>query len=302
MALNSKESVLITGSTGFIGKKVLPKLLAAGHNVLAVTTDQKKVQSLFGIESVAIHDYLSGYAIKTIKEFEPTALIHLAWSGLPDYSIENNKGNLQVGMNVIDTAVDFGVKRFIGSGSCWEYGSLSGQLKENMHPEAVGDFGKTKITLSNYMIDRAQEISGIGNWLRLFYVFGEGQRQGSVIPSIISSFQNQKPLELNDMNKALDFINVEDVAEIITRVLSRSSESEVINVGSGSPTNIPTLIDIIANSMSIDFKNEYHLEIDDKKKSWADIHKIAEKFSFNPKVSIKERIAELTRVKNNVRN
>ena len=106
----------------------------------------------------------------------------------------------------------------------------------------------------------------------------------------------------DDISKALDFINVEDVAEIITRVLSRSSESEVINVGSGSPTNIPTLIDTIANSMSIDFKNEYHLEIDDKKKSWADIHKIAEKFSFNPKVSIKERIAELTRVKNNVRN
>jgi nucleoside-diphosphate-sugar epimerase len=302
MALNSKESVLITGSTGFIGKKLVPKLLAAGHNVLAITSDQKKVQSLFGIGSVDIHDYLSSNAIKDIKKFEPQALIHLAWSGLPDYSIENNKSNLQIGINVIDAAVDLGVKKFIGSGSCWEYGSLSGQLKENMGPEDVGDFGNTKIALSNYMINRAQEISGIANWLRLFYVFGEGQREGSVIPSIISSFQNQKPLELNDMNKALDFINVEDVAEIITRVLSKSSESEVINVGSGNPTSIPTLIDIIANSMSINLKNKYQLEIDHKKKSWADIHKISEKFSFNPKVSMKERITDLTKVKNNVRD
>jgi len=302
MALNSKESVLITGSTGFIGKKLVPKLLAAGHNVLAITSDQKKVQSLFGIGSVSIHDYLRGNAIKDIKEFEPQALIHLAWSGLPDYSIENNKTNVRIGINVIDAAVDLGVKKFIGSGSCWEYGSLSGQLKENMDPEDVGDFGNSKITLSNYMINRAQDISGIANWLRLFYVFGEGQREGSVIPSIISSFQNQKPLELNDMNKALDFINVEDVAEIITGVLSKSSESEVINVGSGNPTSIPTLIDIIANSMSINLKNKYQLEIDHKKKSWADIHKISEKFSFNPKVSMKEHITELTKVKNNGRD
>ena len=302
MALNSKESVLITGSTGFIGKKVLPKLLAAGHNVLAVTTDQKKVQSLFGIESVAIQDYLSGYAIKTIKEFEPTALIHLAWSGLPDYSIENNKGNLQIGMNVIDAAVDFGVQRFIGSGSCWEYGSLSGQLKENMHPEAVGDFGKTKITLSNYLIDRAQETSGIGNWLRLFYVFGEGQRERSVIPSVISSFQKKMNPELNDVNKALDFIHVEDVAEIITRVLSRSNESEIINVGSGHPTSISSLIDVIANTMSIDFKNIFPKIIDEKNKSWADTQKVSEKFNFRTETSMQERISELINGNYNVKN
>ena len=302
MALNSKQSVLITGSTGFIGRKLLPKLLADGHDVLAVTSNQNKVQSMFGIKSVDIHSYLNGFAKKTIQEFKPTTLLHLAWIGLPDYSIENNRSNLQMGMDFIDAAVTFGVERFIGSGSCWEYGSLSGPLKENMDPENVGDFGKTKISLSNYMLERAQEVSGIGNWLRLFYVFGEGQRERSVIPSVISSFQKEMTPELNDVNKSLDFIHVDDVAEIITRVLSRSNESEIINVGSGHPTSISSLIDIIANTMSIDFKNTFSKVIDDKNKSWADTQKVSEKFSFRAKTSMQERISELTNGKNNVNN
>jgi nucleoside-diphosphate-sugar epimerase len=302
MALNSKESVLITGSTGFIGRNLLPKLLADGHAVLAVTSNQNKVQSMFGIESVDIHSYLNGFAKREIQEFKPTAMVHLAWSGLPDYSIENNKYNLQIGIDVIDAAVAFGVERFIGSGSCWEYGSLSGPLKENMDPENVGDFGNAKISLANYMLERAQEVSGIGNWLRLFYVFGEGQRERSVIPSVISSFQKEKTPELNDVNKALDFIHVEDVAEIITRVLSRSNESEIINVGSGHPTSISSLIDIIANTMSIDFRNTFSKVIDDKNKSWADTQKVSEKFNFRVETTMQERISELTNGKNNVDN
>jgi len=294
MALNSKQSVLITGSTGFIGRNLLPKLLADGHAVLAVTSNQNKVQSMFGIESVDIHSYLNGFAKRAIQEFKPTAMVHLAWSGLPDYSIENNKHNLQIGIDVIDAAVAFGVERFIGSGSCWEYGSLSGPLKENMVPENVGDFGNAKISLANYMLERAQEVSGIGNWLRLFYVFGEGQRERSVIPSVISSFQKEKTPELNDVNKALDFIHVEDVAEIITRVLSRSNESEIINVGSGHPTSISSLIDIIANTMSIDFRNTFSKVIDDKNKSWADTQKVSEKFNFRVETTMQERISELT--------
>jgi nucleoside-diphosphate-sugar epimerase len=229
-------------------------------------------------------------------------MVHLAWSGLPDYSIENNKHNLQIGIDVIDAAVAFGVERFIGSGSCWEYGSLSGPLKENMDPENVGDFGNAKISLANYMLERAQEVSGIGNWLRLFYVFGEGQRERSVIPSVISSFQKEKTPELNDVNKALDFIHVEDVAEIITRVLSRSNESEIINVGSGHPTSISSLIDIIANTMSIDFRNTFSKVIDDKNKSWADTQKVSEKFHFRVETTMQERISELTNGKNNVDN
>ena len=302
MALNSKQSVLITGSTGFIGRKLLPKLLADGHDVLAVTSNKNKVQSMFGIESVDIHSYLNGFATKTIQEFKPTTLLHLAWSGLPDYSIENNRSNLQMGKDFIDAAVAFGVERFIGSGSCWEYGSLSGSLKENMDPENVGDFGKTKISLSNYMLKRAQEVSGIGNWLRLFYVFGEGQRERSVIPSVISSFQKEMTPELNDVNKALDFIHVEDVAEIITRVLSRSNESEIINVGSGHPTIISSLIDVIANTMSIDFKNIFPKIIDEKNKSWADTQKVSEKFNFRTETSMQERISELINGNYNVKN
>ena len=302
MALNSKESVLITGSTGFIGRNLLPKLLADGHAVLAVTSNQNKVQSMFGIESVDIHSYLNGFAKRTIQEFKPTAMVHLAWSGLPDYSIENNRHNLQIGIDVIDAAIAFGVERFIGSGSCWEYGSLSGPLKENMDPENVGDFGNAKISLANYMLERAQEVSGIGNWLRLFYVFGEGQRERSVIPSVISSFQKGKTPELNDVNKALDFIHVEDVAEIITRVLSRSNESEIINVGSGHPTSISSMIDIIANTMSIDFRNTFSKVIDDKNKSWADTQKVSEKFNFRVETTMQERISELTNGKNNVDN
>jgi nucleoside-diphosphate-sugar epimerase len=104
------------------------------------------------------------------------------------------------------------------------------------------------------------------------------------------------------VNKALDFIHVEDVAEIITRVLSRSNESEIINVGSGHPTSISSLIDIIANTMSIDFRNTFSKVIDDKNKSWADTQKVSEKFNFRVKTTMQERISELTNGKNNVDN
>lgn len=108
--------------------------------------------------------------------------------------------------------------------------------------------------------------------------------------------------ELNDVNKALDFIHVEDVAEIITRVLSRSNESEIINVGSGHPTSISSLIDVIANTMSIDFKNIFPKIIDEKNKSWADTQKVSEKFNFRTETSMQERISELINGNYNVKN
>ena len=68
-------------------------------------------------------------SINEIKKFNPEILIHLAWAGYPEVGKKYQRKILMV-KKIFLTYQSEGLKKFT-TGSCFEYGNLDGQCKEN---------------------------------------------------------------------------------------------------------------------------------------------------------------------------
>ena len=84
--------IFITGGTGFIGRHVVEKLQSEGHDLLILSHRPKIATSLFGtLKKVTLVkgglSNINNWKNK-VKLFKPKAAIHMAWEGIPDYSVE----------------------------------------------------------------------------------------------------------------------------------------------------------------------------------------------------------------------
>ena len=72
-----KDKILITGSTGFVGKHLVEKLLNEGHTILEITRNKRKSSELFGSRTSKIELNDINFNNKII-EFDPNIVVHLA--------------------------------------------------------------------------------------------------------------------------------------------------------------------------------------------------------------------------------
>ena len=95
--------VFITGATGFVGRHVMEKIHASGHDILASTLEEDKTEN----NPSNIH-WLNGdladlELLKAgLKSFNPDVVIHLAWQGIPDYSESISRINLINSIDLLD--------------------------------------------------------------------------------------------------------------------------------------------------------------------------------------------------------
>ena len=82
--------------------------------------------------------------IEQLKQFRPDCCIHLAWNGLPNYSVNNSAENLIAGIDLLQNLVQVNCKKIFIVGSCWEYGSLTGAVTESAKIRGVGVFAAFK--------------------------------------------------------------------------------------------------------------------------------------------------------------
>ena len=71
------KKILVTGSTGFVGRHLVPDILNGGHSVLELTRSISKSYELFGNKTLKI-DINDSLFKEKIIEYKPEIVIHLA--------------------------------------------------------------------------------------------------------------------------------------------------------------------------------------------------------------------------------
>lgn len=154
--------VLVTGHLGYIGTVMVPMLLSKGHEVTGVDSDLYR-ECTFG-EGISAVPNIN----KDIRDIEPHDLegfdvvLHLA--GLsndplgdldPDLTYEiNHKGSVRLA----ELCKDVGVKRFIFSSSCSNYGAAGDDLiDENGTFNPVTPYGRSKVLVEQDVSAMADE-------------------------------------------------------------------------------------------------------------------------------------------------
>lgn len=121
-------TILVTGGAGYIGSTVVHELVAAGEEVVVFDNlSQGHREAVPDAVPLATGDLDDRSRIdETMEEHEPDAIMHFASHTLVGESMENPflylDRNVRCGLNLIRSAVDHGVERFILSSTANLFG------------------------------------------------------------------------------------------------------------------------------------------------------------------------------------
>ena len=229
--------VLVTGATGFIGKPLTKALLNAGCEVLAITRKAPVEQTQ--IKWLEADLSQSESYQQAVNEFAPEVVIHLSWQGIPDYSFATSLDNLNQSLGLLSFVVGLqSCKKVMVSGSCWEYAGATGECLETDISVPQNDFTWAKHAIRSWLETHCEKNDVDYAWLRIFYVYGPGQRSGSLLPTILTSLRNDTLPGINTPFNANDYVYIDDVVEAFVLCVKQSFKSGIYNLGSGESIQV----------------------------------------------------------------
>ncbi len=292
--------ILVTGGTGFIGKPLLDSLIENVKEVQILNLTKSSSNSILkNIEFFNCDLSVPETYYNKVNDFKPQIVIHLAWEGIPNFSLDLCSKNILSSIKLIEVVSKLdSCKKIIITGSCFEYNNKIGVCVETDFVTPKDYFTFAKKTILSFLELECTKNNKVYIWARLFYVYGPNQRKGSLIPTLINTLKSGKCPELNTPKNANDFIHVNDVANAIMNMSINNIESGIYNLGSGVTTTVSDVSKIV--EMSLFGKDAFTNELIEKTKSTektvdfnADITKSIESLNWTPKIGIIEGIKSL---------
>ena len=238
--------VLVTGATGFVGRHVVNGLLAHGHSVMAVARDIKRAQSLSWFDRVEFIqcDIHEDFQPLLNPERLPNAIVHLAWPGLPNYrDFFHISKNLPADLAFLEAAVKAGVPHLVVAGTCLEYGMQYGPLTEEMETRPTTPYGFAKDSLRKALQLLQKETPFTLQWMRLFYIYGEGQNSKSLLAQLDRAIdEGQAVFNMSNGDQLRDYSPIQEVAANFVLALENPNIDGVINCCSGTPKSVLDLV------------------------------------------------------------
>jgi nucleoside-diphosphate-sugar epimerase len=290
------QKVMVTGANGFIGNYCVNKLLKSGFDVHALSS------RLSGRDSKGIHwhkiDLLKNSAFDLLSLIKPDKFIHLAWSS-EHGKFWTDPSNTEWAKSSIQLAKDFqkaGGKRFVMAGSCAEY-----EWGENAHGRCIeGVTSEKPATLygqcKKQVFDELQTLAQKYNFSfangRVFFLYGPGESKARLVPSVISSLLHEVSPTCTDGRQIRDFMFVSDVADALV-ALTTSSVEGAVNIASGTPQSLRSLIEKIAEIMNSHTKINFGSiprSQNDPEVLTASVGRLKQEVGFIPQVSLDEGI------------
>ena len=237
--------ILITGSTGFIGRYVIQYLKNTEHSIIATGSRENITQCswLNGITYIPFD--LCRKQDNLFKFFNsPDHLIHLAWSNLSSY---NDDAHTEVHFpnhyRFLKNFIINGLNSLTVAGSCLEYGKQEGQLKETLLVNPTTKYGVAKNNLRQSLEKLQEEVPYSLKWLRLFYMYGKGQSKKSLIPLLNKALcEKRTSFNMSKGDQVRDYLHVSDVAKIISIAAIQDTVLGIINCCSGNPVTLKNFI------------------------------------------------------------
>jgi nucleoside-diphosphate-sugar epimerase len=240
-------TILVTGASGFIGNHVLKYLSSnTDHNLIATARNHNKVVNKTWYKTVKFIEADIYESKDNWFNFfhKPDLLIHLAWSDLPNYTKSFHiTHNLPKDIIFLENILENGLKRVTVTGTCFEYGMQEGELNENLPTYPANPYAIAKDTLRRFLEYKTKSLGVDLKWLRLFYMYGEGQSSNSILSQLHSSLdRGEKVFNMSGGEQIRDYLPVEKVAEYIVKTSLNNSLTGVINISSGKPVRLSNFV------------------------------------------------------------
>ena len=248
-----KESVIITGGSGFIGQALIQKLLEQDYEIISLIHNTslsikhpnfREVRANISNipETVDTLKYL-----KDIDNYNYRHFIHLAWHGTSKnrYDFISQNENVQNSINCVQIAKQVGCSNILIPGSIMEYEAsqlLLNDLNENdlKTPMPAYSFAK----LESHHKCREECIKQNINLLYpiISNAYGVGDTSNRFVCSTLNKILNNEPLKFSASTHIYDFIYIDDIANSIIAVMEKGIPFKNYILSDGTPRTLKEFI------------------------------------------------------------
>jgi dTDP-6-deoxy-L-talose 4-dehydrogenase (NAD+) len=243
-------TVLLTGATGFVGRQVHKAIAARRLSIRVVIRDKSQARLAVPADSiVTTGDLFAENAEWWAKACTGVdTAIHVAWFTEPGSYLQSPKNQecLAGTLAFAKGAVQAGVRRLVGIGTCFEYDVDIGLLSTQTALKPQTPYADAKAAAFHALSDFLPRHGVTFAWCRLFYLFGEGEDERRLVPYLRSKLAAGEPAELTSGAQVRDYLDVREAGEMIAKVALGATEGPV-NICSGTPIMIRTLAERIAD-------------------------------------------------------
>lgn len=301
---------LVTGCAGFIGSALCKRMLLDGWEICGIdnldpyySVDLKK----HNLEALRSHDNFRFYRydinsvedMDTIFSIDTEVVIHLAAKpgvrASIEHAVEYHRVNTLGTLNILELCRKKDIDRMVFASSSSVYGNIESlPLKEKYIPNPISPYGVSKLNAENYC-HLYCNLYGIEiNILRLFTVYGPGQRPDMAIHKFLARTLNAEPIEIYGDGKSFrDYTYIEDIVTGIILSLKNFNGCQVFNLGTGQKTNLNDVLEIIVSTTGLMPKVRYVPAFrGDVIGTCADITHASEVLGYSPRWRLKEGIAK----------
>jgi nucleoside-diphosphate-sugar epimerase len=276
------NTVLVSGSKGFIGKHLCRRLTEIGMNV--VNSSKSDENNL---------DVTNMNQLQSIEKVE--AIIHLAAKTSIKNSLDNPyetyRINLFGTLNLLEFARLRNISKFMYISS-YVYGQPKYLPIDEKHPvNPHSPYNKSKLLAEqlckNYSYDFGIDVV----ILRPFYLYGPESKSSYFIPSVIQQIMKNGKVLLSGENTKRDFLFIDDFINLLAIILNEfPSGYDLYNVGSGTSSTIKEITEIIAKLLKKKITISYDNDIrsNDVIDMTANISKVSNAFNWKPMIELNE--------------
>lgn len=287
--------ILLTGATGFVGSRLVPKLIC-DHEVCVLARDIEKAKNSCSEKAnfVKYEEKGDGY-VGAVRSFDPQVVVHLASLLTSGDDRETLKelldSNIYFTAFLLDSLRSTSVKYFINTGSSTEYCCGNGKL------DPAYLYSATKIACRSFL-DYYSRVYGFTYVNVIPYsIYGGKSRSKKAIDHIFNSLMSREPVEMTSGAQVMDLIHVDDVVSFYLSLIDNLDKQDLsgkdLHLGSGNGVSLKELA-VVAEKVSNLKTNikwgakKYRPR--DVMYSVAPVGDIKKELNWSPKISLEEGV------------
>jgi UDP-glucose 4-epimerase len=293
--------VLVTGGAGFVGARLVRRLIEQGREVALLLRATSNPRRLVGVleRCTVLHGDLSNLeALRApLQSFAPEGVLHLAWEGVKgaDRNDPVQLSNVTTSIGLFRLTGEIGCANFVGLGSQAEYGLLSGRIDEQAPTRPTTTYGAAKLATA-CVLERAAAAAGRPfAWLRLFSSYGPDDDPNWLIPYLIRKLLAGERPHLTKAEQIWDYIHVDDVAAAILAALDTGAHG-VFNLGSGQGRPLRDIVERLRDAINpslplgfgeVDYRPDQVMHLE------SEIRALCTATGWAPQVSLEQGLADV---------
>ncbi len=256
--------VLVTGGAGYIGSVCVEQLLDRGFEVAVFDNLSEGHRKAVDGRAEFFQGDLQDRSVlrRVMGEFRPEAIMHFAANALVGESMENPskyfRNNVCNGINLLDMAVEAGVRKFVFSSTCATFGIPErAPIDESLPQKPINPYGESKLMFEKILGWYGRIHGLVPVILRYFNAAGASEKFGEdhriethLIPNILRTALGQRDAvdvygtdyPTPDGTCIRDYIHILDLAEAHILALGRE-EGGFYNLGTGGGASVKEVIE-----------------------------------------------------------